>query len=118
MLKWDGTIKAGIDIENVKITYNKIKKTITVDIPKAKIISHEPDENSFETLDQKDGLFNPVKVEDVRVFDAESKAAMEERAIKNGLLEKAEENAQNIIENMLLANPELKDYKIEFSILE
>lgn len=116
--KWDGTIKAGIDIENVKITYNKIKKTITVDIPKAKIISHELDENSIETLDQKDGLFNPVKVEDVRVFDAESKAAMEERAIKNGLLEKAEENAQNIIENMLLANPELKDYKIEFSILE
>ena len=114
--KWDGSIKAGINIENIKLTYNKISKTITVSIPAAEILSHELDENSIETLDEKDGLFNPLKVEDVRVFDAESKAAMEKRAIDNGLLEKAETNAKNIIYELIKSNPDLKDYKIEFDI--
>lgn len=36
--------------------------------------------NSIETLDEKDGLFHPVKVGDIRQFDAVSKAAMEDRA--------------------------------------
>ncbi len=116
--KWDGAIKAGIDIEKVEISYNQVAKTITVSLPKSEILSHEIDDETVETLDQKDGLFNPVKVEDVRVFDSESKIAMEERAIKNGLLEKADKNAKNIISNLLYGNPELKNYKIEFVVAE
>ena len=52
-------------------------------------------------LDQKDGLFNPVKVEDVRNFDSVSQDAMEERAIENGILDKAFENAKNIIRKII-----------------
>ena len=55
-------------------------------MPNAEILSHEIDNNSIETLDEKDGLFNPVKVEDVRQFDTVSKDAMEDRAIENGIL--------------------------------
>ena len=66
-------------------------------MPKARILSHQIDKDSIETLDQKDGLFNPVKVEDVRTFDSISQDAMEERAIENGILDKAFENAKNII---------------------
>lgn len=51
-------------------------------MPKARILSHQIDKDSIETLDQKDGLFNPVKVEDVRNFDSVSQDAMEERAIE------------------------------------
>ena len=67
-------------------------------MPKARILSHQIDKDSIETLDQKDGLFNPVKVEDVRTFDSVSQDAMEERAIENGILDKAFENAKNIRE--------------------
>lgn len=59
------------------------------------------DKDSIETLDQKDGLFNPVKVEDVRTFDSVSQDAMEERAIENGILDKAFENAKNIIRKII-----------------
>ena len=55
------------------------------------------DNSSIETLDEKDGLFNPVKVEDVRTFDTVSKNAMAERAIENGILDKAFENAKEIM---------------------
>ena len=65
-------------------------------MPNAEILSHEIDNNSIETLDEKDGLFNPVKVEDVRQFDTVSKDAMEDRAIENGILDKALKNAEDI----------------------
>lgn len=70
-------------------------------MPKARILSHQIDKDSIETLDQKDGLFNPVKVEDVRTFDSVSQDAMEERAIENGILDKAFENAENIIRKII-----------------
>lgn len=117
--KWDGNIKAGIDISKVVAEEDKSKKEIIIHIPKAQILSHETDKNSIETLDQKDGLFNPVKVEDVREFDAVSKDAMEQRAIENGILDKAFENAKKIIEK--LVNNDVvqeQEYTIRFEVLE
>jgi len=43
----------------------------------------------------------PCKVDDVREFDAVSKEAMEQRAIENGILDKAYENAKEIIEKLV-----------------
>ena len=99
--KWDGIIKSGIKVEEIIVEINDTKKEIVIHMPKAEILSHEIDDDSIETLDEKDGLFNPVKVEDVRQFDAVSKEAMEERAIENGILEKASENAKEIIEKLV-----------------
>lgn len=99
--KWDGVIKAGVDITKVSAEIDNSKKEILIHIPNAEILSHEIDDNSIETLDQKDGLFNPVKVEDVRAFDKVSKDAMEQRAIESGILEKAFENAKDIIEKLV-----------------
>ncbi|MGN0288511.1 MAG: DUF4230 domain-containing protein [Lachnospiraceae bacterium] len=117
--KWDGCIKAGVVISQVTAELNRDDKEIIVHIPKAEILSHEIDENSIETLDQKDGLFNPVKVDDVREFDAISKKAMEERAIENGILDKAFENAKEIIAKLINndAVQEL-DYTITFEVIE
>lgn len=117
--KWDGCIKAGVDITKVTAEENKEKKEIIVHIPKAEILSHEIDSSSIETLDEKDGLFNPVKVEDVRIFDAECKAAMEERAIDSGLLDKAFESAKQII-SALINTDVVKElgYTITFEVIE
>ena len=113
--KWDGIIKAGIDVEQISVEVNEKDLEIVICIPKAEILSHEIDNGSIETLDEKDGLFNPVKIEDVREFDAVSKDAMEERAIENGILDKAYENAKEIIEK-LVDNEIVKElgYKIVF----
>lgn len=117
--KWDGIIKAGVDISQVTAEIDAVNKEIIIQIPKAEILSHEIDSESIETLDQTDGLFNAVKVEDVREFDAVSKAAMERRAIENGILDKAFENAKEIIER-LVNNDVVKEneYKIIFQIIE
>lgn len=99
--KWDGSIKAGVKVDKITTEINEEKKEILVYIPTAEILSHEIDDESIETLSEKDGLFNPVKVEDVREFDAISKDAMEQRAIENGILDKAQENAKEIIYKLI-----------------
>ena len=88
-------------------------------MPKSEIISHEIDNESIESLDEKDGLFNPVKVDDVRNFDKISKEEMEARAIENGLLIKASKNATEIIEK-LINNDVVQEqgYVINFKTIE
>lgn len=117
--KWDGIIKAGVEVDKVTAEVKKERKEIVVHIPKAKILSHEIDNESIETLDEKNGLFNPIKVDDVRTFDAITKDAMEERAIENGLLEKAFENAKEIIYKIIYTDVvEELDYTIAFKVIE
>lgn len=113
--KWDGMIKAGIKVDKIIVEINDEAKEIIIHMPQAEILSHEIDDTSIETLDEKDGLFNPVKVEDVREFDAISKDAMEQRAIENGILDKAFENAKDIIEK-LINNDVVQEqgYKLKF----
>jgi len=116
--KWDGVIKAGVDVTRISVEPDEEEKKLVVYLPQAEILSHEIDSESIETLDESDGLFNPVRVEDVRKFDAVSKDSMEQRAIDKGLLEGALERTQEIISGLLNANPAIREnYSIEFSIL-
>ena len=116
--KWDGIIKAGVDISQVTAEVDSNSKEVVVHIPKAEILSHEIDSESVETLDQKNGLFNPVSVEDVREFDAESKEKMENRAIENGILDKEFENAESIIEKLIDPMIQEFEYTVRFEVIE
>ena len=51
--------------------------------------------------------------------DSELEKEMERRAVEYGLLEKAQKNAENVLRNLLGANPIIaKYYKIEFKVVE
>lgn len=117
--KWEGTIKAGINIEKITSDINEINKIITIYLPKAEILSHEVHEESFETLDEKNGLFNKIVVDDIREFDTESKVAMEKRVLEYGILGKSEESAKAIIQGLLYMSPEISEvYTIQFKSVE
>ena len=117
--KWDGSIKAGVDVNKIVAEVDKHAKEIVIHIPKAEILSHELDDESFETLDEKDGLFNPIEIDDIRQFDSVSKEAMEKRAIENGILDKALENAKGIIRKLVMNEViEKQGYKIAFEVIE
>lgn len=119
IVKWDGIIKSGVKVDEIKVELNNKKKEIVVHIPKSEILSHEIDSDSIETLDEKNGFFNPIKIDDVRELDAIGKEAMEKRAVENGILEKAFENAKEIIYK--LVNTDLvkeQEYNIIFKEME
>lgn len=119
IVKWDGIIKSGVKVDEIKVELNNNKKEIVVHIPKSEILSHEIDSDSIETLDEKNGFFNPIKIDDVRELDAIGKEAMEKRAVENGILEKAFENAKEFIYK--LVNTDLvkeQEYNIIFKEME
>ena len=110
--KWEGIIKAGIDMNQVTFTADESSHTLTIALPPARILSHEILNDSIETLDETKNIFNPISVTDVRKFDAASKTEMEKRAEESGLLAQARENAENVISRLFYQTPSI--YTIQF----
>lgn len=110
IMKWDGVIKAGIEVESIEIDVDNENLKITVTMPEAQILSYDVDESSVEVLDEKDNIFNNITVEDKVDFDEATETAMKERAIENGLLEQAQKQAEITIRGLLTANPVIAEY--------
>lgn len=116
IISYDGIIKAGIDMD--KVTLHLDGKKIMITIPKAEILSHEIEEDSVQVYDEKYSIFNGLSAEDVMNFQQQQKQEIEQRAISNGILKEAEENAKKslqVLYNAFLSNDQYEDgYTLEF----
>lgn len=110
ILTYDGVIHAGVHLEDLEIEVKG--KSIHIHLPPAQILSHEIDEDSLQVYDEKNSIFNPIKVEDYANFSKDQKGKMEERAIRHGLLTEAQNEAQKAIVDILNVDTFLQDYKI------
>lgn len=99
ILTYDGEIKAGVDLS--KATLDVSGLSVRVRLPEAEILSHELDKESVELFDERTSIFNPFTIEDFTAFQAEQKAAVEQKAIAQGLLEEAEASAQKTVRLLL-----------------
>ncbi|MDD3428992.1 MAG: DUF4230 domain-containing protein [Oscillospiraceae bacterium] len=99
LLTYNGIIKAGIDLSlvNVKISENRV----LIILPTPQVSSHEIDQNSIQVFDESTNLFNTIKIEDFAGFCADEKDKNEARAIENGLLTDASEEAGKVITQFL-----------------
>lgn len=111
--KYDGTIKAGIDLSEIKIEVKEEDRIITVTLPKSVIIDHNVPQDKIEVFGIKDGLFNKVDPNDPNALIAKGKEAMEEKAIERGLLTEADQEAQALIRAFLALIPGMDTYKLE-----
>lgn len=112
IVSYNGIMKAGIDLSKVYV--ETVGYEIFISLPDAKILSHEIDEDSVQVLDEKTNLFNPIKVEDVTGFEAEQKDIAEERALADGLLDRASASAEDAIRDLLMTIDGMKNYSITF----
>lgn len=119
ILKWDGVIKAGVKLDLVAIDVLEEEMKLVVSVPAAEILSYQINSDSVQLLNEKDNIFNNITVDDKIKFDAATEEAMKQRAIENGLLDKAQANTEEILFRLLTANDAIGDmYTIEFTILE
>lgn len=115
ILRWEGVIKAGVDLKQVKIEVDEENKKITVTVPASKILSYEIDNDSVEVIDEKNNIFNNISVNDKVQFDSKTEEEMKKRATENGLLKKADENAKDILTRLIQSDPAAEDnYTISF----
>lgn len=101
LLTFDGVIKAGIDMTEVKVDVDSDTKTVTVKLPGAEILSHEIDEDSVKIYDEKTSIFNPFTVQDYASFYADQKKTVEEKAREKGLLTEAQTQAEHAVRQLL-----------------
>ena len=115
IITYDGSIKAGIDLKQAKISIDTDQLNIT--LPAAKILSHEIDENSIEVYDESSNIFNQISINDYKSFATKEKKKNEKEAISNGILEKSKTKAEQTLTTYLQAIPEIKDhYKLNITI--
>lgn len=115
LIKYSGYIKAGIDLESLK--FNIIdKNNIKITMNKAKVLENVIVEEEVEFFNEKDGLFNKLNFKDLYAVLIGEKEKNKENAIKNGLLNEAEKNGDEIIRS-LLEEMGFKNITIEYKWL-
>lgn len=77
-LEYCGKLKAGVDLSEANI--RNIDKEIRLQLPPARILSHEIDPSSIRVLNQNNGLFSKIDITDFIGFCSEHKALVEQRA--------------------------------------
>ncbi len=99
ILTYDGIIKAGIDMSEVKVELSDASVSVT--LPAAKILSHEIDEESVQLYDEKHSIFNPFDVKDYTEFYADQKKRAEKKAKERGMLTEAQKQAESVVKGLL-----------------
>lgn len=112
---YSGVISAGIDLSEVELDVNNDKKTITITLPDAKILSHEIDEKSFEFYEIKNSILNETSFEDYTTLRAGLKERQEEKVLSDKeFMRSVEDSAENVIKGFLTSADATKDYKVIF----
>ena len=111
-LYYTTTIKAGINLENVKITSNSIKKKIYITIPKAEIFEAKVDTNDIKIFGSGFAIFNTNEKEDMAKAISLAEEDAKEYAKTTGILELANDQSEALIKG-LLTNAIPSGYTIE-----
>jgi len=112
---YDGYIKAGIDLQDVKFNIDQSSKTITITMPKSKILDHNIPQETINVLQVKNNLFNSVSFNDYNRFISAEKSVMAETAVGQGILEEADKEAKMVIESFLENVPGIETYTLKFN---
>ena len=99
--RYEGTLKAGVNLETAGIEARDNSLTITLD--PAYIISNTPDMESSGVLEERNNVLNPIEVGDVDAFQRWCVEQSEAQAVEGGLLDEAQAEAENQIRQLFYA---------------
>lgn len=106
------TIRAGINLENVKINSGPIQKKIYITIPDAEIFEAKVEPNDLKFYGTGFALFNVNEKEDLSKALALAEKDAMEYAKNTGILEMANQQSETLIKG-ILANAIPKGYTME-----
>jgi hypothetical protein len=108
VVKYDGKIKAGVDMSKVKVSTRGTK--VIIKMPDAEILSNEI--NNIDYLDDSD-IFRRISHGDAADFIESQQKVMAKKAEEAGLLKEADKNAKTYLKGLVYKMlPE--DYTVEF----
>ncbi|MCI7238020.1 MAG: DUF4230 domain-containing protein [Anaerococcus sp.] len=116
IVSYDGNLSAGIDLDDVEVNVDNKGKKINITMPKAKILSHQIDEDSLTIFDEKNSIFNQFKIEDFQQFRVAEMKKVENDMIEKGFLDQAEERSKQAVIDILNVNPIIsEEYQVNIN---
>lgn len=97
IFEFDGTIKAGYDLQGVK-PHLEGDDTVVIELPPAEILSHET--GDVTCVYEQQNIANPLKAGEESQWIEAQKTAMVERAESLGFYDEAEQNARVTFESL------------------
>jgi hypothetical protein len=109
---YDGVVAAGIDFNSISLEKDEENKVISILVPASTIQYVDIDYESFQVYEEKEGIWNPLSMDDYNESLENFKESASEKAQEKGVLEKADEHAREIIQNFILGMIDDPDYTI------
>lgn len=97
IFEFDGEIKAGYHLEDVK-PFVEDGNTVVIELPPVDILSHET--NDVTCMYEQQNIANPLKAGEESKWIESQKAAMVDRAKSLGLYDEAQQNAKVTFESL------------------
>lgn len=115
----EGKLKAGIDFSKMELSCDEAQKVILVRLPVPEYLSNELDEESLETISEKNSYFNQLTSQDQNLVRKRIKENAMKNADKNNTLQQAGDRAKLLITDIIESAPNVKDnYEIRFETIE
>ena len=111
---YDGSIKAGLNFEEIEIEPNFLTKKVHIRLPETRILSSEVDNDSLIVYDEHNSPFNSLTFEDMNLSVVSLKENAEKAAIEKGLLDNAKTNAETLIRSYIEKTYRPGEYEIIF----
>ena len=114
LASYDGVVRAGVDFTEVSLRRDDATGLITVTMPAAEIVGVDIDPQSFQLYSEKTGLGNPISMADFNTSLVELEQTARDEALERGLLERARDNARQIVRNFIAGLVDTTRYTIRF----
>ena len=97
ILKYEGVLTCGNDLENIQITESFAVNKIRMFVPGSKLLDLYADMKSIQVYDQSAGLFTSIKLDDQNSEIAGNLEEMRQKAMQGDILRRADENTRAIL---------------------
>lgn len=98
---YEGYVKAGVDLRDITIEIHS-EDHIALHLKSADFTNNVINEESVKVYDERSGLFNPLKVEEVFQFLDREKIKLQQNLKEEGFLEEANQRAKKLITPLLI----------------
>ena len=100
LIKYNGYIKAGVNLSTAEVNV-KDQKNVEVILDKPTIFDNVINEEDAYIYDEKESIFNQLKIQDLYDVLVKEKENMEKEVKEKGILNEAEKNAEEILRSFL-----------------
>ncbi len=97
----DGKMNIGMNAENLEINTSTDKEgnitQVALSVPHSEILDNYTIQESLEIHDERNNIFNPIKVTDYNELIIEAEEKERQKALKSDVLEKSDESIKNLL---------------------